>query len=119
MDKIFIKNLRVRAIIGVNPEERITPQDILINITIFTDVSRAAHLDDVSYTISYSHLARKAQDLAQKAERLTVEALAQDLAELCLKHKGVEKTIIRVEKPQAVESAESAGVEIERTAADL
>ena len=43
MDKILIKGLLVRGIIGVNPDERVRPQDILINVTIFIGTRRAAH----------------------------------------------------------------------------
>ncbi len=37
MDKIFIKDLLVRGIIGVHDWERQKPQDILINVTAFAD----------------------------------------------------------------------------------
>ena len=39
---------------------------------------------------------------AETANRETVEALANDLAKLCFEDKGVQKVIIRVEKPGAV-----------------
>jgi dihydroneopterin aldolase len=44
-----------------------------------------------------------------------VEALAADLARLCLETRGVEKVRVRVEKPGAVRFSRSVGVEIERT----
>ena len=44
----------------------------------------------------------------------TVEALANELAKLCLEDKNVQRVIVRVEKPGAVRFAESVGVEIER-----
>jgi FolB domain-containing protein len=52
---------------------------------------------------------------AESANRETVEALANDLAKICLEDKGVQKVIVRVEKPGAVRFAESVGVEIERS----
>ena len=42
MDKVIIKDLLVRGIIGVNDWERNRAQDILINVTLFTDTRRAA-----------------------------------------------------------------------------
>ena len=114
MDKIFIKDLLARGIIGINPDERERTQDIMINITIFTDTRRAAQTDDLEYSVSYSDLARKIKSHAEQAARLTVEALAQDLAEICLRENGVKKIIVRVEKPEAVEFAESVGIEIDR-----
>lgn len=114
MDKVFIKDLLVRGIIGIRDWEREKPQDILINITVFTDISQAAKTDDINHCVDYSALAKKIQAHAETAERLTVEALANDLAEICLNEKLVKKAIVKVEKPGAVRFAKSVGVEIER-----
>ncbi|HZM22512.1 MAG TPA: dihydroneopterin aldolase, partial [Anaerolineales bacterium] len=57
----------------------------------------------------------KVQAHAESSERLTVEALANDLAKICLAEKGVQKVTVRVEKPGAVRFSESVGVEIERS----
>lgn len=115
MDKTFIKDLLVRGIIGIRDWEREKPQDILINVTVFSDTGLAAQTDDIAHCVDYSALAKKIQKHAETAARLTVEALAGDLAEICLKEKGVMKTIVRVEKPGAVRFAKSVGVEIERS----
>ena len=115
MDKIFIKDLVARGIIGVNEWERENPQEILINITAFTDTRRGAETDDLADCVDYSALAQKIQAHTETAARFTVEALAEDLAKICLGERGVEKVIVRVEKPGAVRFASSVGVEIERT----
>ena len=114
MDKVIIKNLLVRGIIGVNDWERKRPQDILINITLFTDTHRAAETDDINDCVNYSMVSKKVQEHAESAEKLTVEALANELVKLCLKEQNVQKVVLRVEKPGAVRFAESVGVEIER-----
>jgi len=114
MDKVIIKNLLVRGIIGVNDWERKQIQNILINATLFTDTHHAAETDDINDCVNYSTISKKIMVYAERAERLTVEALANDLAKLCLEEKGVQRVMIRVEKPGAVRFAESVGVEIER-----
>jgi FolB domain-containing protein len=115
MDKTFIKDLLVRGIIGIRDWEREKPQDILINVTVFSDTRRAGATDDIIYCVDYSALAKKIQSHAETAARLTVEALANDLAKICLQEEGVTKAIVRVEKPTAVRFAKSVGVEIERS----
>jgi FolB domain-containing protein len=115
MDKVFIKDLLVRGIIGIREWERKKAQDILINVTVFTDTSRAGETDDIQYSVDYSTLAKKVQSRAETAARLTVEALANDLANLCLEDEMVKKVIVRVEKPGAVRFAKSVGVEVERS----
>jgi len=115
MDKVIIKDLLVRGIIGVNDWERNRAQDILINVTLFTDTRRAAESDGIIDCVNYSTMSKRLQAHAESAERLTVEALANDLAKICLEDKGVQKVILRVEKPGAVRFAKSVGVEIERS----
>lgn len=114
MDKVVIKNLLARGIIGVNERERKRAQDILINVTLFTDTARAAETDDIKDCVNYSTMSKKVLAHAESANRMTVEALANDLAKLCLEENSVQKVIVRVEKPGAVRFAESVGVEIER-----
>ena len=115
MDKVIIKNLLARGIIGVNDWERKRAQNILINITLFTDTRRAAESDNLEDFVNYSTMSKKLLAHAETVNRLTVEALANDLARLCLDEKGVQKVIVRVEKPGAVRFAESVVVEIERS----
>ena len=114
MDKVFIKNLRAHGIIGIYPHEREKPQDILINVTVYTDTRRAAQTDNIEDCVNYGTLARKLKAHAESAAKLTVEALADDLAKICLLEDKVDKVIVRVEKPNAVPSAQSVGVEVER-----
>jgi FolB domain-containing protein len=114
MDQVFITDLVARGIIGVNDWEREQPQDILINIVLFTDLHQAGQSDDVHDSVDYRSVAKKVLAHAETARRLTVEALAADLAQLCLEVARVEKVRVRVEKPGAVRFSRSVGVEIER-----
>lgn len=114
MDKIIITDLRANGIIGIYPHERETPQEILINVTVFTDTRRPAQTDDIADCVDYEALAEKIKAHTENAARQTVEALANDLAEICLQDQGVERVILRVEKPDALPSAQSVGVEVER-----
>jgi len=115
MDKVIIKNLLARGIIGIRDWERKRPQDILINITMYTDTLNAAKSDDINDCADYSTVSKKVQSHAESAGRFTVEALANDLAKICLEERNVHKVTVRVEKPGAVRFAESVGVEIERS----
>ena len=114
MDKVFIRNLRVHGILGIHEWERVTPREIIINVTLFTDTRAAAQSDRITDCVDYSALASKLRAHAEGAARMTVEALANDLAELCLLEPKIIMVILRVDKPGAVPEAESVGVEIER-----
>jgi len=114
MDQTFIKDLLVRGIIGISERERSQKQDILINMVLFGDISKAGQSDAIEDCINYRTVAKKTIAYVERAARYTVEALASDLARLCLEEPGVEGVRIRVEKPGAVRFAQSVGVEIER-----
>lgn len=115
MDKVIIKDLLARGIIGINDWEREKPQDILINIILYTDLIKAGDTDDISFSVNYRTIAKKTLTHAESAKRLTVEALAADIAKMCLQETGVRKVRVRVEKPGAVRFSQSVGVEIERS----
>ncbi len=114
MDQILITDLVARGVIGITEQERARPQDICINIALFTDTHRAAQTDSIEDCVNYSSVAKMVLAHAEKAARHTVEALAADLARLCLELPGVERVRVRVEKPGAVRFTRSVGVEIER-----
>jgi FolB domain-containing protein len=115
MDKVFIKNLRIRAIIGIHDRERKLPQDIIVNVTVDTEKRPATASDEIEFCVDYSELATEIRALVEAARRFTVEALAEDIARLCLSKPQVRKVTVRVEKPEAVTEAESVGIEIERS----
>ncbi|MBN2257011.1 MAG: dihydroneopterin aldolase [Anaerolineaceae bacterium] len=114
MDKIIISDLLVRAIIGINDSERINEQDILINITLITDTRQAGLSDKLTESVNYRTVSKAVIAHTQIAKRLTVEALAEDIAAICLDQPRVQSVTVRVEKPGAVRYARSVGVEITR-----
>ena len=63
----------------------------------------------------YRTAAKRVFAYTEKAARYTVEALASDIARLCLEDPKVVKVRVRVEKPGAVRFSRSVGVEIERS----
>lgn len=114
MDEIFIEDLLIRGVIGISEREREQPQDILVNITIFTDTFKAGRSDDVNDSVNYRTVAKKVLAHVEKVNRYTVEALAEDIADLCLEEPGVHSVKVRVEKPGAVRFSKSVGVTITR-----
>ncbi len=114
MDRIIIKNLHANGIIGIYEHERVTPQEMLINVRLLTDTSKAGKSDNIQDCLDYEKIANQLKAHAEQVKRLTVEALAEDLAALCLDHAGVAGVTVRVEKTQAIPFTESVGVEIER-----
>lgn len=113
MGKVVICDLTVRGVIGVNAWERESPREIVVNLEITTDLSRAGVSDKIEDCIDYQRVADKVTAHAAQVQRFTVEALAADIIQIVRNEAGVEQIRVRVEKPGAVASCRSVGVELE------
>lgn len=117
-DQIHIKDLLLRAIIGINEEERRNKQDVVVNITLYTDHTAAAS-DDIADTVNYKTIAKQTIKLVEESQFYLVEKLALEITELCLADTRVERAVVTVEKPGALRFARSVGVTVDRTRADM
>ncbi len=114
MDKIIIRDLLVRCIIGVTPEERREKQDVLISVALSADLAPAARSDRVEDAINYRPLKKRLLALAEQSEYHLVEALAERIAAECLEDGRIREVLVSVEKPSALRFARTVGVEIVR-----
>lgn len=119
MDKIIIRDLLLRGIIGINPEERVNQQDILINLVIYADIRPAAASDDIADAVNYKSITKRIIRHVEESSDFLVEKLVTDIARIIITEFGVERVQVRLEKPGALRFAESVGIEIERTRADF
>ena len=114
-DYIAIDRLLVRGILGLHEWERRSRQDILVSVVLYADLTRIGASDDVGDGVDYSDVKRRIMTHVEGAERLTVEALATDIAGLCLGYAPVTRVVVRIQKPSAERFARSVAVQIERT----
>ena len=117
-DKILIKDLLLRTIIGINEDERLNRQDVLINITLKSDTSKPGQSDDIEDAVNYKTITKEVIALVESSRFLLVEKLAEEIATVCLKNERVKSAKIRVEKPAALRFSKSVGVQIKRTRQD-
>jgi FolB domain-containing protein len=118
-DRIEIRDLLVRCIVGINPEERVKKQDVIINLTLFGDLRQAGLSDDIEDAINYKTLTKRVLDHVEESEYFLVERMAHKIAEIAVLEFGIQRAIVSVEKPGALRFARSVGVVIERTPADF
>jgi len=114
MDRILIGDLLVRCIIGVGEEERRERQDVVINLSLATDLSRAGRSDNFNDAVDYRDLKKQIVNMAEQSTYHLVEALAEAVADMCLVHPAISQVQVRVDKPGALRFARSVGVEITR-----
>ena len=119
MDKVIVRDLLLRGIIGINPEERVKKQDILLNMVIYTDIRPAAETDDIAQAANYKAISKRVMEYVEASEHLLVERLATEIARIILTEFPVQRVRVRVEKPGALRFAKSVGVEIDRRRGDF
>ncbi len=115
MDRILISDLAARCIIGVNDEERREKQDVLINLSLYADLSRACKSDRFGDTVDYRNMKKRIVNMVEESRYYLVEALAEAVADICLSDPKVTEAKVRVEKPSALRFARTVGVEIIRS----
>lgn len=113
-DRIFIRDLLVRGILGINPEERRERQDILVNLVLEVDTTATASTQNLSQGVNYRDVAKRVIARIESGSDLLVERLAEDVARLVLEEFAVAAVTVRIEKPSALRFAGSVGVEITR-----
>lgn len=118
-DRIFVKDLLVRGVIGINDWEREQRQDVLVNLTLFVDAGAAGLSDEVADALNYRTVTKAVIDYVESSRHYLVEALATAIARICVVDHGAERAIVRVEKPGALRFASSVGIEIDRERADF
>lgn len=116
MDQIHIKDLLVRGIVGVNPDERTKPQDIVVNATLWADTAKAAASDSIDDAVNYRTVAKALIAHIEGGQPKLVERLAAELVQICFDcDSRIEKVALSVEKPGALRFAGSVGVSLTRT----
>ncbi len=118
-DRIHIRDLLLRGIVGINDEERRNRQDILINITLDADTRPAGRSDAIEDAVNYRTITKRVIRMVEASRFYLVERLAAEIAAICLAEPRVETARVLLEKPGALRFARSVGVEIVRTRADV
>ncbi len=114
MDKVFLKALHATPVIGIYDWEREIRQDVYIDLTMATDVSKAGATDDIQYTLNYKSISDRIVEFANESRFGLIEALAENIAQIVRKEFDVQWVRVTVHKPGAIEAAEDLGVTIER-----
>lgn len=114
MDKIIIKDILTRCIVGVREDERREKQDVIINIVLWADLSKPGKTDDFEDTVDYSEIKKRVVSMVEESHYYLIEALGERIASICLGFPMVERAQVMVEKPGALRFAKSVGVEIDR-----
>ena len=114
LDKIHIRDLSLKCIIGINDNERVEKQEVKISVTLYVDMEKACKSDDLNDSVDYKIVKQNIIALVERSSFFLIEKLAEEIANLCLNNPGVESVDVILDKPGALRFARSVAVEITR-----
>lgn len=118
--RVRLQGLRLRGRIGVAPRERVSTQELLVDLRL--DVARGRNAGGFGFiagipetpedVVCYDALARRVREAVASRHWPLAEDLAEHLARMCLEDCRVRRAKVGVRKPAAVADAEWAGAEV-------
>ena len=114
MDIVEIDSLRVRTEVGFSPHELGEKQELNITIHLRVSIKKAGETDRVEDTINYRTITKDVLFHVENKRYNLIEAVATDVARICVVRHGVPSVKVIVEKPNALRFSERSSVTIER-----
>jgi len=102
MDQIHIRQLKLNVVIGVYPRERKSPQPVIVDLVLHVDLQVAGRSDRLKDTVDYAALIERVRKAAAKSRYQLLEALAEHIADLCLRVPRIAAVDVTVTKPGAL-----------------
>jgi len=113
-DRISLRGIAVRAVVGVREDERAAPRELRIDLDAEIDLGTAAASDDLRDTVDYDALAQAVRARVEATERRLLEAVAEDVVAVCLADPRVRGVVVTVHKPGAVAGVDGVAVTVTR-----
>lgn len=124
-DSLAIEGLRVDCIIGLFPKERVTPQPLELDVTVYLP---SHHCDElgIAGTVDYGCLAGELRFLLTSSRFLFIEQAAESLARYVLappaqdeQRVAVHAVTVKMRKPSALKGQGVPSISMTRFAGDL
>jgi FolB domain-containing protein len=113
MDIVSVRDLSVRAVIGVHEWERAIEQTLVFNVDMAADVRTPATSDDLADALDYSAVAATIAAVVREGKFRLIETAAERVADRLLTTHGLIWLRLEVRKP--ILDAYTAVIIIERT----
>ena len=110
---INIRNLRLRTLIGFNPEERLKKQDVVLNIEINYGIDEQVLNDSIEDALNYKVITKKVIKHVEQGQFLLLEKLVSDVLAICSEHPSVRSSKVTIDKPHALRFADSVSLTLE------
>mgnify|MGYP000396844817 FL=1 len=108
--RIRIKDLRLRTYIGINEDEILNKQDVLINLAVFYKAVDAVRDNDIDTALNYRTLTKAVIAHVESNRFSLLERMTQEILDLVMSRSSVEYAEVEVDKPHALRFAESVSI---------
>lgn len=108
--RIRVKDLRLRTFIGINEDEIVNKQDVLINLTILYPAQDAVRDNDIEHALNYRTITKAVIQHVEGNRFALLERLTQELLDLVMNYGAVHYAEVEVDKPHALRFAESVSI---------
>ena len=107
---IKIENLKLRTIVGIYDWEKEKKQDVIINIEMEFDGTKAIETDCIDDTIDYKTITKEIIEMVEGQEYNLIERIAGDAMKIVMRNDKVQKASVRVDKPGALRFTDTVSV---------
>ncbi len=104
---IQIRDLALKAVIGIETREREEAQEVLINLTIEYNALEAARSDDIKDAVDYKAVEQAVVDLVGSSRFNLVERMAAEILKVVTVDPRVDFASVTIDKPQALSRSRS------------
>ena len=116
---VFVRDLEIVASVGIFEHEKRYEQRIIISAELMVRDDYDGMSDRLGDVLDYSKVVDAICRLVQSEHVNLIETLAERIANQSLSDARVVSVRVRIEKPDALQSCRSVGIEIERRRAAL
>ena len=109
---IRIKDLRLRAIIGIEEWERKNKQDLIINVELEFDGAAAARSDSIDDSVNYKSITKAIIREVEGSSHQLLERLADRILQIVMEDERVIRSVVEVDKPHALRFADSVSMTV-------
>ncbi|MFO7530020.1 MAG: dihydroneopterin triphosphate 2'-epimerase [Marinobacter sp.] len=111
--RVRIKNLLLRAYIGIKEEEINNQQDVVINVELTYDASDAIHQNEIEAALNYRTITKQIIAHVDGTRFALLERLTHEVLSIVMEHETVQWAQVEIDKPHALRYAESVSVCLE------
>lgn len=110
---VQIKDLLLRAYIGIKDEEINNQQDVLINVRLTYDATDAINRNEISAALNYRTITKQIIAHVDGNRFALLERLTHEVLSIIMDHQAVTWAQVEIDKPHALRYSDSVSISLQ------